>query len=521
MAWALIALPALTMSVGAAQAEKPPAAPEPILDSGLSPDEVEQKPYRDYVRQCLDLLIEHGTDRYGPVRTPLLVAILDVRTRQCPENPLPLDEHARVLRRDRRAPAGNNLYLDQATIRTMCLLTKLTGDACYERFARQYLAYAMQHLIDERGLFWWGWHRHYDVFRDKMTGHQGNPHEIHVQEAAWPELWSVDPQAVRREIEGVWQWHVIDKRTGEINRHADGQRGCDFAMTAGEIVHAFAFLYHQTREPVWLERARLVADYHWKARDPQTGLTPNRPNAGAARFDGSHFDTSITAFLVHGLLCASELTGQCEFRDQAVAHLKAYAKYGYDGSSGQFWGSLRLDGTPVPGPRDAGGEYARYEPRGQVDLWQPYSAGYEHPLAAAQAYAQACQSGSDPELLQAARRWADCVRRQFPPRGCQANTWYARYARDFAPHGTYAEHYGRVISFALQMEGLTGDAAYRDFARQAAREAVVKLWYNGLFRGHPAKPYYEAMDGVGYLLNALLQLDQVLAGRQGVRLDNW
>jgi len=28
-------------------------------------------------------------------------------------------------------------------------------------------------------------------------------------------------------------------------------------------------------------------------------------------------------------------------------------------------------------------------------------------------------------------------------------------------------------------------------------------------RGHPAKPYYEATDGVGFLLYALLELDQV------------
>ncbi len=30
---------------------------------------------------------------------------------------------------------------------------------------------------------------------------------------------------------------------------------------------------------------------------------------------------------------------------------------------------------------------------------------------------------------------------------------------------------------------------------------------NGLFKGHPAKPYYEATNGVGLLLWALLELD--------------
>jgi len=30
----------------------------------------------------------------------------------------------------------------------------------------------------------------------------------------------------------------------------------------------------------------------------------------------------------------------------------------------------------------------------------------------------------------------------------------------------------------------------------------------GIFRGHPAKPYYEATNGVGILLLALLEFDQ-------------
>ncbi len=121
------------------------------------------------------MLIERGTDRYGEVQSPVLMNILDVQTRTCPENPLPL------------------------------------GDA----------------------------------YRDEMTGHMGNPHEIHIQRAIWPELWKVNPTAVTREIEAIWQWHVVDKTSGECNRHGDGQRGCDFAMSGGEILRSFAFLYHQ------------------------------------------------------------------------------------------------------------------------------------------------------------------------------------------------------------------------------------------------------------------------------------
>ena len=293
-------------------------------------------------------------------------------------------------------------------------------------------------------------------------------------------------------------------------------------MSGGEILHAFAFLYSKTGEDQWLDRAKLVADYYWERRDRKTNLIPNRPNAGKDRFDGSHFDTSITGLYCHSLLKAFELTGEPTFRDQAVAYLKAYATYGYDAQAKQFWGSLNLDGTPVPGPRVASG-YAAYEPRGHIDMWEPYVAGYECPIYTAQAYAYACQLAPDEQLLAAARRWADCIRRVFPPRSCNRDTYYGPYAEHWAPQGTYAGLYGRTISFLLHMHRLSGEAEYARFAGEVANEALSKLYYRGLIRGHPCKPYYESIDGVGYLLCALVQLDQAQAGpgADNVPMENW
>jgi hypothetical protein len=355
-----------------------------------------------------------------------------------------------------------------------------------------------------------------------MTGHAGNHHEIHIQEVPWELLWRADPGAVIREIEAVWQWHVIDKATGEVNRHADGQRGCDFAMSGGEILQAFAFLHAKTGSQTWLGRALLVADYYWKARNAKTGLIPNRPNAGASRFDGSHFDTSIAAFHCRGLLRAWMLTGDSRFRDYAVAYLEGYARRGYDAEAKCFWGSLTLDGPPDRQARVRGG-YGQYEPRGHIDLWQPYAAGYEHPITTAGVYAYAAAVTNLPVLREAALRWATSIREAWPPRSCMAETWYRGYAERWAPHGTYAVHYGQLISFLLQLHALAGDPAHLALASDVATEAVSKLYYNGLLRGHPAKPYYEAADGVGYLLVALIQLDEALAGSVGQRvpLENW
>jgi hypothetical protein len=438
--------------------------------------------YLFYVTNCLDTLIEFGTDRYGPKATPVLVSILDVETRECPPNPASFDEQWRVIRRERRNPAGANLLSDQPTLKTFYAASPVTGNPAYARFAGRYVGWYLTNLVDEKGFFWWGWHRHYDVFQEKMLGHLGNPHEIHaIHCIAWDKLWAANPTAVRKEIEAIWQWHVIHKQTGEVNRHGDGQRGCDFAMSAGACLYAFAFLYTQTREPVWLDRARLLARYYWDRRAPATALFPDRPNAGSGRFDGSHFVTADAGLYCHSLLKSYELTGEQAFLENALAYLRAYRRYGYDSQTGKFWGSLNLDGTPVPGPRAdpatllAADLYQVYEPRGHLDIWQPYAAGYEHPLATAQVYAYAAQLTGDAGMLDTAKLFARLIEANLPPHGCLTNSWYRGYAERYAPKGTYAGTYGQAISFFIHMYLLTGERRYLALACATGDDAIARL----------------------------------------------
>jgi uncharacterized protein YyaL (SSP411 family) len=402
----------------------------------------------------------------------------------------------------------------------MTLFSAASGDRKYADFADRYARYVMENLVDDKGLFWWGWHRRYDVYEDVCRGHSGDHHELHaIHEIRWDHLWQVNSEAVSRAIEAIWQWHVIDKQTGETNRHCDGQRGCDFSMSAGSFIEAFSFMYGQTDDRRWLDRARLLADYYWTARNPDTGLFPERPNAGQQRFDGSSCVTVIPGLYCHSLLKAWRLTGDDTFRDYALAHLKAYASYGYDVASGKFWGALGLDGTPVAGPRLRSG-YAAYEPRGHLDLWEPYVAGYQCAIYTAQAYAYAYQLTGDEDLLTAAKRFAEWIERT-PPETFEGHetAWYYEYSSGPGKQGTYAGKYGRSISFYLNLFLVTGDEVYLERARKMADDAIEKLWHNGLFRGHPAKPYYESIDGVGYLLLALLQLDCVLEQPQAVRAN--
>jgi len=494
--------------------------------------------YIDYVKECLDVLIEHGVDRYGEKHAPILVSILDVESRSCPENPDSLDEQWRVQRRGRRNPAGANMLMDMSTLKTMFLMSDVTENDKYDRFAHTYMDYYMQNLVDNKGLFWWGWHRHYDVYKDEMTGHNGNPHEIHATHCiAWDRLWEINSAAVQKEIEAIWEWHVCDKATGEIDRHDSSNRGCDFSISSGSFIHAFAFLYVKTKEEVWLSRAKLLATYYWDRRNTATNLFPERPNAGMERFDGSHCVTTIPGIHCHALLKTYELTGDELFQDYATTYLSAYVKYGFDENTGKFWGSLNLDGTPVLGPRIKEG-YAANEPRGHLDLWGPYVLGYQSPIYTAQAYAYAYHLTKNESFLITAKRFADWIEKVPPTSGCLPDSWYEGYAEQYAPYGTYAGKYGRVISFFIHLYVLTKEDRYLKLAKDMANEAIDKLYFKGLFRGHPAKPYYEATDGVGFLLYSLLSLSQVMVStkevlaekailvgkgtdRLPIRLDNW
>jgi hypothetical protein len=479
--------------------------------------------YIKYVQTCIDNLMLNGTDRYGEIHAPILVSILDIETLTCPSNPKKLDEYFRVTRRERRNPAGSNLLTDQPTLKTMYFLSEITNDNRYSEFADNYTNYVQKKLVDKNGFFWWGWHRHYDVYKDIMDGHNGNHHEIHsINCINWEQLWTVNHKAVEKEISAIWDLHVINKKTGEINRHGDGKTGCDFSMSAGAFIEAFAFMYTKTQNIDWLNKANLLADYYWNRRNKETGLFPERPNAGADRFDGSCFVTSITGLYCHSLLKAYELTGVNKFKDQAIVYLKAYSKYGYDQTLGKYWGALQLDGSPIPGPRvytdnlDSSEGYAAAQPRGHLDIWEPYVAGYQFAVYTAQAYIYAFQITKDPEFLTVAKRFATWIQKTPPGTVETENAWYKNYSNNKGMMGTYAGKYGRTISFYLHLYILTSDQQYFNEAQQFADMAIKKLYKNGIFKGHPAKPYYEAMDGVGYLLYSLLQLNEVVKNQESV-----
>ena len=510
------------------------------LDSGISRRQVENRTYLSYATESLDNLIMYGTDRYGSVQSNLLVSNLDVTTK---DNPIAsalgaADEAWRVERRERRSPGGSNFLHNQSVYRAMTQASQVTGNNAYSNFVDSNFDWALTNLKDNNNMFWWGYHRHYDVHTDTFEGEAGTPyHEMHfIDIPLWEQMWNRNSTAVRNEIEAIWSRHVVNKTTGQINRH-DEPGGLSFITSSASFIDAFAFLSSKltgSDQVLWRDRALLLANYNWNDRNTTTNLLAHTANE-ATRWDGLRSATTTPGVYVPALLRAFEYTGDTTFRTQALTYLEGWANYAYDPASGSFWGSLQLNGTPVLSPWAQSG-YGQYEPRGLVDVWAPEFATAQHAPDAAQAYAHSYQQIGDPELLDTAQKWASLIRKS-PTTETLDNTWYQGYSSNWAKYGTYAEHYGRGIDFFVTLFDETGEDQYLFSARDLAKEAVSVLWYDGLFRGHSNKPYYEAVDGVGILLQSLMDLNGHLASFKkfgdfngdnvvdqtdyGIMIDNW
>jgi hypothetical protein len=477
--------------------------------------------YRDHVRSHLDNLLAYGTDRYGPVQTPMLMSIIDVRTNESPREPLLLDGWVRGEERPgRRNPGGCDLWEDQPLLGVMFRYSELSGDPRYREAADAYIRSFLARAKKPNNLLAWGSHLFYNAYTDQIDDDaHGNPHEILIHLAQWDAMWQVDPETVRREIEGLWTWHVVNKETGQHNRHDDGAPGCDFAFSGGSLAHAFAFLYVKTGDASWLERAKLVANWHWSHRNPRTNLVPDAPSTGD-RYDATHCFTTVVGPHALALLRCFEITRDTFFRDVAVAYIKAWLKYAWDEQAGLFYAALQLDGTPVPDQAKKPG-YDVWMPTGYADTWPTTMYSYEFPLAAAQACMHAYELTEDAELLSGAQKWARHIRASLPPD--VGRRWrqeiLAAMPEAGQRGGAYADGYGRAISFFVHLHRATRDPRDLATARQLADESLAKLAENGWLKGHAGKPYYETTDGVGTLLGALLELSEVI-DTAGARGDN-
>lgn len=465
----------------------------------------------EMARSCLATLVDRGTDRYGKIRSPIWVLNLDIETLDCfPRYNDTLTEIAakslsysstapygvgyRAIRGSQREPGCSNLFVDQPTIRAALLLDRLAGKASFTPAVNEYIRWNLDNLTDPKtGLLRWGVHVSYDVYDESLRGGSGYHHEVQCILPIWPAFARVDAAWTKRYLEKFWYWHTNPK-TGKVDRHNTRGGGLDFAMAAGEIILACACRHTMEPDGPWLERALQIAHAHWDTRDPTTNLFVNTPHGGTGkRFDNTYSDTSVTGMWASRVMMAGRLTDCDELTAMARGILLAWAKHGWDHEADKPWASLRPDGTPNTKPRDySGTRYDKFDPSSHWDFWKDYLYGFEYPFATLMTYGLAARWLGDEPIKQHAVRLAECYRRLLPANG---------------KVGTFAANYGRLISFYLLLADVTGDASYRRTAEQIADEAVRHLWTGKVFRGFVGRTHYTAAEGIGYLVQALIELD--------------
>ncbi|MCC6155426.1 MAG: hypothetical protein IT367_16785 [Candidatus Hydrogenedentes bacterium] len=288
------------------------------------------------VLQFAQTMMAHGRDSYGEKKSPLFVAQLNVETQRIPEG----TDADPGLWRGHLEVAGyqafcQNLLQDQGLLDVLRTLTTVTGDAKYDAALRDYLAYVLNDTRDPRsGYIPWGEHVGFDVVQDRVhVGEVKYWHEVKAYNIAWDQLWDVNPEATRHEIETAFYNHICDPETFAFNRHAtmDGKPNSGTGVTsllssAGVYIDAWCWLYKKTGDAKFLEWAKKMNALAASRCEAETGLLATddytRPE---------EMVYSEAAAYAPYLFVAADILGDegKVFREEAIAYLNAYEKYAY------------------------------------------------------------------------------------------------------------------------------------------------------------------------------------------------
>jgi hypothetical protein len=459
-------------------------------------------PYLSKVIAHYKKQLTHGLDVYGPRKTAFWMASLNTETGMYPKDPTrpPHIPQRAYLNRSVDAPRGATLYWDMPSIVAAVNLSKITKNDFYRNSATAYMKDFMKYCIADNGVFLWGNHYFYDAYVDSTMKFYSKPYAVdfktedgHLHEArplipAWQALWNVNPEVTKKEILVSTEQHLVDRATGEFNRHADKKSDHAFTEAGGTLIYTMAWLYNKTKNPEHQAIADIIADFSFNNRNKDTGLIPNSPMHD--RWD-KYVSTSEVGLWSACLLEAAQWADRehaAKWNTMAEEAITAWLKYGYDEEKQRYYGMLNLtDGKPVWRTDDY-----PYKPQNYSDIWEPLFPTHNYPISFGESCLMLYKRTGKPQFRQAVDRWVNIIREELP----------ARKGR-----GAYAEHYGRAIYFLLNCHEQLGDKAYRDLAVTVANEAVDKLWAQGMFRSHPEEDRYDAVDGIGVLSLSLMWLD--------------
>jgi len=462
-------------------------------------------------------MIEKGTDRYGPVHSPLFAAMLDLDRMSLPVVPLPdkyyegcrsgmcevlgfgIPDPPVGIRPTDRSPAGNNLEHDIMLLRTMFALSKVTGDQKYARHANQYLSFWLANCQSPAtGLMAAGEHMCWDFVREKP---HGNLYEFYRRFPLYDQIYAIDPARALRNADALWLYQIGNRKVGDFSRHSGWETyapdiGAAYPRHAGFYIRAYANAYVQSRDPKYIRRAEVLIESRTGRKVAETSQLVE-PGA----FQPEHStDPALRASLWEAAQLIPERRAAWEalvrelddaaFRESPSGHPERKSA---PVSASKF--SAKHAGMGTNGRRlvTSGGTRALSTTLSPV--WEMSYGSNGMPGAALLDLTRYQQTG-DKRFLQAALETGGLLLQEGLP----------TQREDLWPGAC-----GQVISLLL---GLSEDPGvpverrtrFESLAVEVADMAVGLFRKNGLFRADGNAGHYEAITGSDDLLWSLLQL---------------
>ncbi len=429
--------------------------------------------FREQAIKYCDAVLEHARDHYGPVHTPMFCQMIDLETLEVPEQRSAAEWRAIMesWEEDRgylmwgkdRSNLGwahdSNLLWDVATIRLMRRLDHVTGKDGYREATEQYISFFLSHCASPTtGLFAWGEHIAWDVETDTIHGER---HELQNPDPLWEELWDTDSDAVTREIEAIYEYHVVDKTTFCYDRHAryhDGLPERDRATILGYLgvfASSWAFLWTKTGDERYLCWARCLARA-FQSRGNADGLYPDNWSDSEARELPYRWEPQFQ--ITPALFRVYELSGDPWWRDEATRYANA------------AWRAVQ---------------------QGREDT--AFATDNSRALRATLACAEHTRHGL----------WLD-----------RAKQVAGNMVTAGVPVTQMASHMAERITSLIELARLSGEPRWLETAEEYGERAVSDFTHeSGLIKGTAVvkrRDYYDAIQGPGALATAFLDLEEAL-----------
>lgn len=450
------------------------------------------------IHRHLKQLIAHAA-----VGTPMWASSLDLNTLQYPADVNPAA--GQRVYREIAGPRGSVIYWDVPQLSLCHRVAKLTDDASLADAADAYVRHFLSIAVGAHGLWALGNHYYFDLDTQRFMvfGYAGptrpdDPADrTHVEHRPlmmdWDLFWRIDPAATENHLRAFGEHSVeggFAGESGRFDRHTSRLAGTSysFSESGGILVESMAWLANKTPDPSILRLAKRVARFTFDSRDPATGLVPVQNST--ERWDRHHATTEVGHW-AESMLNTHRLTGDGEYLTMARDAVLAFIERAWDEHAGAYYGKVNIHtGRPEASSGDN-------RPGLWTDLWNAYFPDHEYGLSLGRSCVRLWQQTGDERFATAARRLIARLMQTRP--GTRAR----------AGQGAYAETFGRGIRLLLDAARAFNEPSLLADARTLAGDAVAVLHHarSGLFRGHAGEPRYDAVDGVGILADALLDLD--------------